>query len=152
MIDTKDLEFLKMAIENSKKSSKESRFPAGAVVVKDNKIITSEVSVPYPGLFHADSKAIVNAFNKIGPLKDATLYIGLESCLMCTGIAYWSGLRRMVYAVPKSKVSGDYYETYKDTTSLIDSFNDRIEKIQVTELEKEAIVVIREWEKKYLIK
>ena len=79
MIDTKDLEYLKIAIDNSRKSSKEGRFPAGAIIVKDNKIIASEVSVPYPGLFHADSKAIVNAFNKIGPLKDATLYVGLES-------------------------------------------------------------------------
>lgn len=152
MINEKDLEYLKLAIDNSRKSFEEERFSAGAVVVKDDEILASEISVPYPGLFHADSKAITNAFNKIGSLKGATLYIGLESCLMCVSVAYWSGLRRIVYAIPKSKVSGDYYETHEQTKKLIDSFNDPIERIYVPELEEEALKIVKEWEQKYLSK
>ncbi len=65
---TDDIKLLKLAIENSRKSMKEGNFPAGAVVAKNGKIVASEVSVPYPGLFHADSKAVTSAFNKYGVL------------------------------------------------------------------------------------
>lgn len=143
-----DIKFLKLAIENSKKSFEQGNFPAGAIVVKDGEVIASEVSSPYPGLLHADSKAVTKAFEKFGPIKDATLYIGLESCLMCTGVAYWGGIRRIVFAVPKSKVSGDYYETHEDTSELVGKFNEKIERIHVSELEGEALSIVREWERK----
>jgi len=150
MISSDDSTYLKMAIENARKSFQEGNFPAGAVVVKDGKILASEVNAPPPALFHPDSKAVTAAFNKVGLLQGATLYIGLESCLMCIGVAYWSGLRRIVYAVPKSEVSGEYYETPKETKTLIDSFNEQIERIYVPEFKDEALAIIKEWEKKYL--
>ncbi len=146
----RDLEFLRMAVENSKRSMAEGNFPAGAVVVKDGEVLSSEVSSPYPGLFHADSKAVQAAFEKHGVLTGASLYIGLESCLMCTGVAYWGGIRRVVFAVPKSKVSGDYYETSEDLSGLVKDFNEPIEYSQVQELEEEALQIIREWETKFL--
>lgn len=142
-----DIKYLRMAIANSQRSFEEGRFPAGAIVVKDDKVLASEVSVPYPGLFHADSNALTKAFNEVGNLKGATLYIGLESCLMCTGVAYWSGLRRIVYAIPKAKVSGDYYETNVPTKDLIDGFNDQIVRVHIPELEEEALKIIKAWEK-----
>ncbi len=145
-----DEKFLRQAIANSKKSLAEGNFPAGAIVVLDNEIIASAVSSPYPGLFHADSKAVTEAFSSRGSLKGATLYISLESCLMCTGVAYWSGLRRIVYAIPKSKVSGDYYETPVETAYVLKSFNEPIEMIHVSSLEAEALAIVREWELKHI--
>jgi tRNA(adenine34) deaminase len=144
----KDIEYLQLAIDNSKKSFEQGNFPAGAVVVLNNEVISSEVSSPYPGLFHADSKAVQSAFEKRGLLTGATLYIGLESCLMCTGVAYWGGIRRVVFAIPKSKVSGNYYETPKDLNHLASEFNEPIELIHVQELEEQALQVVREWERK----
>lgn len=146
MITQEDMNYLKQAIDNSRKSFEQGNFPAGAVVVKDGKILASEVSVPYPGLLHADSKALIKAYEKIGNLKGATLYIGVESCLMCTGIAYWSGIRRVVFAIPKSKVSGDYYETPLDTHHITDNLNEKIEFLHVPELEEKALKIIRLWE------
>jgi tRNA(Arg) A34 adenosine deaminase TadA len=145
-----DVKFLKQAIENSRKSMSEGNFPAGAVVVKDGEVIARAVSSPYPGLFHADSKAVTEAFNKIGPLKGATLYVGLESCLMCTGVAYWSGIRRIVYAVAKSRLSGDYYETPESTRDLFEKFNEKIEFVHIKDLEEEALDVVRKWERRML--
>lgn len=145
-----DKKYLKLAIKNSVHSMNNGNFPAGAVVVKDNKVLSSEVSSPYPGLFHADSKAVFKAFQKYGPLKGAILYIGLESCLMCLGVAYWAGIRRIVYAVPKSLVSGNYYETPDDTHSLLERFNEKIELVHIPGLEQEALKVIRQWEEKNL--
>ncbi len=150
MTNDQDIKYLKMAIANSQRSFEAGRFPAGAIVVRDDKVITSEINPAEPKLLHADSNAIVKAFKEVGNLNGATLYIGLESCLMCIGVAYWSGLRRIVYAIPKSKVSGDYYETHAPTQALIDGFNDQIERIHVPELEDEALQIVRAWEKKYL--
>ncbi len=141
-----DKDYLKQAIENSKQSFEQGNFPAGAIVVRHDKVLSSAVSSSYPGLFHADSKAISSAFEKEGVLTDATLYIGLESCLMCTGVAYWSGIRRIVYAIPKSKVSGLYYETPEDTKKLISMFNEPLELVHLSDLEEEALEVVREWE------
>jgi tRNA(adenine34) deaminase len=147
----RDEDFLKMALDNSRKSMRAGNFPAGAVVAKDGKILSSEVSSPYPGLLHADSKAMSAAFQKHGSLKGATLYVGLEPCLMCSGVAYWSGIRRVVYAVPKAKVSGSYYETHQPTGNLIENFNEKIEFVHLAALEEEALWVIREWESKAAI-
>jgi tRNA(adenine34) deaminase len=148
----KDKHFLEQAIANSRKSLDEGNFPAGAVVVKDGQVLAEAVSVSYPGLFHADSKAVTEAFNKNGVLTGATLYIALESCLMCTGEAYWAGIRRIVYAVSKSKVSGDYYETPANARPLIKTFNQPIEFVHLKELEAEALTVVREWEAKQGLK
>lgn len=129
---------------------KEGNFPAGGVVVKHDHILASEVSSPYPGLFHADSKAVVHAYNTAGLLQGATLYIGLQSCLMCTGVAYWAGIRRIVYAVPKMKVSGLYYETPQDTRELIKTFNEKIALIHLEAFEEESLAIIRQWEKQHI--
>jgi len=143
-----DQKFLKQAISNSRKSLAEGNFPAGAVVVRDGVVLSRAVSSPYPGLFHADSKAVTEAFKKHGVLMGATLYIGLESCLMCTSVAYWAGIRRVVYAVSKNKVSSDYYETPSDARSLINTFNQTIEFVHFKELQNEALSVVKEWEAK----
>jgi tRNA(Arg) A34 adenosine deaminase TadA len=81
-------------------------------------------------------------------LTGATLYIGLESCLMCTGVVYWSGLRRVVFAIPKELVSGSYYETPNSTQDLFSSFNEKIEMIHAPELQEEALKIVRDWEEK----
>ena len=143
-----NIDFLKLAIEKSKESFEAGNFPAGAVVVKDNQVISTAVSSPYPGLFHADSKAVTKAFEKLGPLEGASLYVGLENCLMCLGVAYWGGIRDIYYAVPKSKVSGDYYETHQDLSHLPEQFNQKIRLHHVPELEEKALSVIRQWEDK----
>ncbi len=141
-------EFMKAAIEESKRSLAEGNFPAGAVVVKDGQVLATAVSVPYPGLFHADSRAVSAAYEKYGPLTGASLYVGLENCLMCLGVAYWAGIRDVYYTVPKSAVNNSYYETHEDLHDLPEKFNEPIRLHHVAELQEEALAVIREWEKK----
>jgi hypothetical protein len=51
-----------------------------------------------------------------------------------------------VYAVPKSKVNGDYYETHQDTNDLINTFNEHIEMIHIESLEAQALQVVCAWE------
>lgn len=147
-----DIEFLRQAIHLSRQSFEQGNFPAGAVVVKDGQVLATAISSPYPGLLHADSKAVTAAFEKYGVLTGAELYVGLENCLMCTGVAYWAGIRDVYFAVPKSKVSGDYYETASDLSHLPATFNEPVRLHHVPELEAEALAVVREWEAKFLKK
>lgn len=149
MVESKtDIDYLKLAIDNSRKSFEEGNFPAGAVVVLDDKVVASQVSSPYPGLLHADSKAVQEAFGKFGVLKGAVLYCSMQSCLMCTSVAYWSGIRRIVFAVRKSQVNPEYYETGENTDAVIDSYHEKVERTHIPELEEEALTVVREWEDK----
>jgi tRNA(adenine34) deaminase len=52
------------------------------------------------------------AFNALGSkyLPEATLYVTLEPCLMCSGAIYWSKLGRIVYGAT------DVKNGYKKTT------------------------------------
>ncbi|MFZ2887183.1 MAG: deaminase [Minisyncoccia bacterium] len=142
-------DFLRKAIEKSRESFHAGNFPAGGVVALDGQEISSAVSSPYPGLFHADSKAVSQAFEKHGVLKGAILYVGLEPCLMCQGVAYWSGIREIYYAVPKQRVSGDYYETHEDTSAITSRFNEPLQMHHIEALENEGLGVIQEWEKSH---
>ncbi|OGH42225.1 MAG: hypothetical protein A3A58_02700 [Candidatus Blackburnbacteria bacterium RIFCSPLOWO2_01_FULL_41_27] len=153
MVERKtDIDYLKLAIDNSRKSFEEGNFPAGAVVVVNGEVVSSEVSSPYPGLLHADSKAVQAAFNKLDLMPEATLYCSMQSCLMCTSVAYWGGIRRIVFAVRKEQVDPHYYETRENTDSVVDSYHEKIERIHVPELEAEALAVVREWEAKQGVK
>lgn len=143
-----DKEFLKRAIQKSRESFEQGNFPAGAVVVKDGKVLAEAVSSPYPGLFHADSKAVSQAFEKYGVLTGAALYVGLENCLMCTGVTYWAGIRDVYFAVPKSAVNNNYYETHAETSHLPEGFNEPIRLHHLPEFQDEALAVIKEWEQK----
>lgn len=144
-----DKKFMKMAIEKSRESFAAGNFPAGAVVVKDGKVLASAVSVPYPGLFHADSRAVSEAYEKYDVLTGASLYVGLENCLMCTGVVYWAGIRDVYFAVPKSAVNSNYYETHADSSHLAEGFNEPIRLHHMPEFQEEALAVIKEWEQKF---
>ena len=138
-----DKEFLKLAIRQSELSVERGLFPSGALVVFKNEIIASETSYVYPGYQHAEYKAIDNAFQKIGRLAGAILYVSMEPCLMCLGMAYWAGIRKIVYAIRKESVKQEYYEGIQDNEKTAESFNESMEYLQIPELEEDALKVVR---------
>ncbi|MDD4289934.1 MAG: nucleoside deaminase [Patescibacteria group bacterium] len=138
-----DKEFLKLAIKQSELSAKQGRFPAGALIVFRDEIVASETSDIYPGYQHAECRAIDDAFQKIGKLTDATLYTSLEPCLMCLTRAYWSGIRRIVFAISKKKVDKQDYEGQQDNREIVKRLNEPIEYLQIIDMENEALKVLR---------
>jgi|SRR3989344_4797629 len=145
--DMDDKEFLKSAIEQSELSVKQGRFPAGAVVVFDNKIVASGVSDLYPGYQHAECRAVDEAFQKIGNLKSATLYTSMEPCLMCLARAYWSGVRKIVFVISKASLNPRYYEGSYDGSKLIEAMNESVEYLHSADLASEALEIVSKWEK-----
>ena len=96
-----DKKYLKLAVEQAKKSVEEGGFPAGSVVVKNDEIISEGVSLGRKlndPTSHAETSSIRKACKKLETrdLSGATLYASLEPCLMCFSVSNWSGISRIL--------------------------------------------------------
>ena len=133
--------FMREALKLAKEAFTRKEIPVGAVVVLDGKIIAkayNQTEQLNDSTAHAEMIALTSAFNHIGAkyLKDATLYVTLEPCVMCGGAIFWSQLGRLVYGAediqrgyrkisneimhPKTKITGGVLGP--ECKSLIDAF------------------------------
>jgi len=145
-----DVQFVKHAIVLAKKSLKKGMFPSGALLVCNGKIISEHLATPYPkSNLHSDSKCIDEAMNILNkPLNQCTLYSSMEPCLMCLSRAYWSGLKRIVFATKKESLPYVLcYESNLNNYSLLEKFNSKIEMIHIKELESEILPLFEQWQK-----
>lgn len=143
-----DKNFLKSAIEMSKQSYMEGAFPAGAVIVKEGKVVAKTTSSQYPQInFHSESKAIDLTISKDNKqLTECTLFASMEPCLMCLSRAYWAGIRRIVFAIKKESVPYALcYESNSNHYELMEKFNQKIQLVHIEELENEAMKNVNEW-------
>ena len=141
-----DEKYLKLAIKKSEESFLKGFFPAGAIIVKNGKILSSEISsLNYK---HAEQKALEKAFKKFSPFNNnCTLYASMEPCLMCLSVAYWTGIRRIVFACDKQSISLKYFETSKKNQESIKILNEKIDFIQIKALKNSSLKIIKKWEK-----
>ena len=68
----------------------------GCVIVYNSTIIGEGFTSPYGGA-HAEVNAI-NSVNDTSLLKEATLYVTLEPCIMCVGAIMHARVKRLVFA------------------------------------------------------
>lgn len=95
-------EFMLKAIEAAKESAENGEYAIGAVVVKDNKIISiGEVrrKRDQDPIAHAEIIAIKNACKTLNTksLKDCILYSTQECCPMCTSAIIWAKMKGIVF-------------------------------------------------------
>lgn len=146
-------DFLKQAIELSKESVGQGGFPVGAVVAKNNEVVGIGVSNGKnnkDATSHAEIEAIRNASKNLDSrdLFDCELYSSMEPCLMCFSACYWAKIRKIVYAVGKDKLNKQHYEGLYSLSEINSKNNKKIEIIHDNSLEEEALLVIRNWEKR----
>jgi len=103
----KDRIFLSKAIEIASNGISEGGGPFGAIIVKDNKIISeacNRVVLNNDPTAHAEILAIRQAslVLKSHELNDCTLYTSCEPCPMCLGAIYWSGIKKVVYSCDRA--------------------------------------------------
>lgn len=85
-----DNKFMLEAIKLAKQSFDEGEVPVGAVIVKDNEVISTgrnRRETTKNALSHAEIEAIDNACKKLGGwrLWECDIYVTLEPCPMCSG-------------------------------------------------------------------
>ena len=69
-------------------------------------------------------------------------------CLMCISRAYWAGIRRIVFACGQEAVDKEYFETPQSVDKITSNFNQIIQLLHVSELENQALEIVKEWEKR----
>jgi guanine deaminase len=145
-------DFLLEAIKESEKSVKVGGFPVGAVVVKNNKIISRGISngkkLKDP-TSHAETSAIRKACKKLNTrnLKDCTLYSSCEPCMMCFFASNWSFIPEIIYACSKEKTPKNYFETSVNIKSIKNKNNLKQKIVHLKLLETQAKLIIDNWEK-----
>lgn len=146
-----DIFFLKKAIEKARESVTQGGFPAGAIVVKDGKIIGEGISIGNKlndPTSHGEMTAVRDACRNIASadLNGVTLYASMEPCSMCHSASMWSGIQKIVFACAKTKVSSEYYGGIYKTEVLNATFNNPLEIVQLSDLEDESLEVVTKWE------
>ncbi len=96
--------FMKIAIKQAKKALKHNEVPVGAIIVKDNKIISQAYNKrekTQDVTKHAEIIAISKACKKLKNwrLEGCTIYITMEPCMMCCGAIEQSRISKVVYGV-----------------------------------------------------
>ena len=95
---------MKKALSQAKKALARDEVPIGALVVNENGIIIgrgyNKMETIGCQTGHAELIAIKKACKKRGDwrLDNCTLYVTLEPCLMCFGLAQLSRIKRIVFA------------------------------------------------------
>ena len=118
--------FMKMALREAEKAFTADEVPVGAIITIGDRIISrgyNMVEKLNDSTAHAEIIALTSAFNHLGAkyLPDATLYVTLEPCLMCTGALYWSKIGRVVWGADDEKnghlrITGNVWPFHPKTT------------------------------------
>lgn len=99
--------FVLRAVEIAGRGILNGSGPFGAVITKDNVIISEAINNVVLGndpTAHAEILAIRKASSAMNThiLNECTLYCSCEPCPMCLGAVYWAGIKRVVYACDRN--------------------------------------------------
>jgi tRNA(Arg) A34 adenosine deaminase TadA len=107
-VSWQDMFFLRIAIELARRARAKGRHPFGSLIVNERGEVVVEArnnAAPPKGdpTQHAELVACKEAALLLSPeeLAKSTLYTSTEPCAMCAGAIYWTGIGRVVYALPE---------------------------------------------------
>ena len=95
-------EYMKIAFEEAKVAYNEGNVPVGAVIVKNNSVISKSHNIKNTSgvsIYHAEILSIVDACNKIKSwyLDDCIMYVTLKPCKMCEAAIAESRIKEVHY-------------------------------------------------------
>jgi tRNA(adenine34) deaminase len=100
--------FMREALKEAQKAFDKDEVPVGAVIVSNKTVIARAHNLTETlndVTAHAEMQAFTSAANLLGGkyLKECTLYVTLEPCLMCAGAAAWTQIPHIVYGASDPK-------------------------------------------------
>ena len=103
-----DERYMRLALEEARKAARLEEVPVGAVVVTHGRVVGRGHNLTEQlcdVTAHAEIQAITAAAQTLGGkyLKDCTLYVTVEPCLMCAGAIGWSQMGRVVFGAADPK-------------------------------------------------
>lgn len=108
-MDDKDTRYMRMALAEAREALAADEVPIGAVIVSPRGNVIGRGHNLTEALTdvsaHAEMQAITAASQTIGGkyLRDCTLYVTVEPCIMCAGAIGWSQIGRIVYGADDPK-------------------------------------------------
>jgi tRNA(adenine34) deaminase len=141
IIEFNDEYFMREALKEAKLGFEEDEVPIGAVIVANERVIAKGHNLTErlnDVTAHAEMQAFTAAANYLGGkyLKDCTLYVTLEPCVMCAGASFWTQIAKIVYGAkdekrgfslhnanllhPKTQITGGVME--KECAEIISTF------------------------------
>lgn len=102
-----DTYFMRKALQEAETALDANEIPVGAVIVINDQIIAKAHNLTErltDVTAHAEMQVITMASSYLGGkyLKNCTLYVTLEPCMMCAGALFWSQISRVVYGAHDS--------------------------------------------------
>jgi tRNA(adenine34) deaminase len=103
-----DEQYMQLALAEAQKAFDTEEVPVGAIIVMNDRIIArahNQVELLNDSTAHAEILALTSAFDYLSSkyLPEATLYVTVEPCLMCSGALYWSKISKIVYGADDEK-------------------------------------------------
>ncbi|MEG1989890.1 MAG: nucleoside deaminase [Clostridia bacterium] len=100
--------YMKLALNEAKKAYLKDEVPVGAVIVKDDKVISKAYNLretKNSSLAHAEILAIEKACKKLNSwrLDNCVMYVTLEPCLMCSGAIVQSRISKVIIGAMDKK-------------------------------------------------
>lgn len=92
---------MKMALHEAEIALEKDEVPIGCIIVSNNRVIARAHNLTETlndVTAHAEMQAITSAANFLGGkyLKDCTMYVTMEPCVMCSGALSWSQISKVV--------------------------------------------------------
>lgn len=116
--------YIKKTVELAEQAAKYGDFPVGAIIVKDNKIISKAFNQKEKKKIatkHAEIIAIEKACRKLKTwhLEDCILYTSMEPCLMCLGAIKQSRIKTVIYSTHNECFGAIENRNIKNTFEII---------------------------------
>lgn len=103
-----DEHYMRLALQEAQQAYDAEEIPIGAVVVCKGRVVGKGYNLTEQlndVTAHAEMQAFTAASQTLGGkyLKDCTLYVTIEPCVMCAGASYWMQVSRIVFGAREVK-------------------------------------------------
>lgn len=99
---TEEKAFMELALEEARVAFAENEVPVGAVLVKENKVLSkahNQVESFKDATCHAEILCLKKAAAEVGDfrLEETSLYVTVEPCIMCLGASILSRVKKIIW-------------------------------------------------------